>query len=225
MKLERKRLRDEARFQVFAHLSKGLIAYVLSGIISTAVIYNMQITANARNVELFTTDIKTLGIIYFTIILASVINMPLAFCAERFYLLISRESPLSSIPIKRFFEPFSKPALLLKGAILLIVISILEIFGIFVLVFPVYLAFSMSVFFLSDNPEISIFEALKRSAKMMHGKKMEAFLTILPLMGTYLLVNFFFSSFYFISFFITSVIQIMLFVVLAMIYDKNKKEL
>ncbi len=223
MKLERKRLRDEARFQVFAHLSKGLIAYVLSGIISTAVIYNMQLTASTHNVELFTTNMKTLGIVYLTLILASVINMPLAFCAQRFYLLISRESPLNSIPIKRFFEPFGTPALLLKGAVLLIVISILEIFGIFVLVFPVYLAFSMSVFFLSDNPEISVFEALKRSAKMMRGKKMEVFLTILPLMGTYLFVNFFFSSLYFISFFITSVIQIMLFVVLAMIYDKNKQ--
>ena len=222
MKLQRKRQRDEARFQVFAHLTKALVAYVLSGIISTAVIYNMQITAKTHNVELFTANLKTLGIVYLTLVLASVINMPLAFCAERFYLLISRQSPLETIPLKRFFEPFGTPALLFKGAFLLIVISILEIFGVFVLVFPVYLAFSTSVFFLSDNPEISVFEALKRSAKLMRGKKMEAFLTILPLMGTYLLVTYFLSALPFISFFITSIVQIMIFVVLAMIYDKNK---
>lgn len=225
MNFERKRLRDNARFQVFGHLSKVLVSYVLSYIISNAVIYNMQLVAQDKNVELFTGDIKTLGIIYLTLVLALLINMPLSFCAQRFYLIISRESPFQTIPLKRFFEPFATPALLLKGTLLLIVISILNTLGVFVLVLPVYLAFSAAVFYLSDNPEISVFEALKRSAKMMRGKKFFAFMTLLPLFGLNIAAWVFLSSLYFVYFFVSSILQVMIFVVLALIYDKNKKEL
>lgn len=224
MNLNSKRLRDEAKFQVFAHLSKGMLAYVLSGLITTLIVYNIQITATTKNVSLIPDTLEKALIIYSVLFLAALANLPLTFCAERFYLLISRHTPLESIPLKSFFEPFEKPSLFLKGSLLILLVSVMNVLGVFVLVVPVYLAFGLSVFHLSDAPEISVFEAMKRSAKTMKGKKMFAFKTLLPLWFTKALVSYFLSSLYFISFFVTSVIEIMIFVVLAMIYDKSRQE-
>ena len=220
MDINSKKIRDEAKFQVFAHLSKALLVYILSGIISTVVMYNMQITALDKNI---TFNLETAPIIYFITLVGVIINMPLSFCAQRFYLILSRQTPFEPIPLKRFFEPFEKPAFLLKGTALLLVTSILDAFGIFVLYFPVYLAFFASAFVLADNPELSVFEAMKRSATLMKGRKMFAFKTLLPLFAIYILAAVFLASFYFISFFVTSVVQIMIFVTLAMIYDKSRQ--
>lgn len=224
MNLNSKTLRAEARFQVFAHLSKGILAYILSGLITTLIVYNIQITAVSKNVSLIPDTAEKALIIYSVLFLALIANLPLTFCAERFYLLISRQTPLEPISLKCFFEPFEKPSLFFKGSLLVLLVSVMNVLGIFVLVFPVYLAFGLSVFHLSDNPEISVFEAMKRSAKTMKGKKMFAFKTLLPLWCTMAVFSYLLSSLYFVSFFVTSVIEIMIFVVLALIYEKSRQE-
>lgn len=117
MNLNSKRIRDEARFQVFAHLSKAILAYILSGIITTVVTYNLQLSAFTKNVSLFSNNPKVTLITLFVMLAGIILNLPLSFCAQRFYLLISRHIPLEPIPLKSFFEPFEKPRLLLKGGL------------------------------------------------------------------------------------------------------------
>lgn len=217
-----KRIRDIARFQVFAHLGKAILAYILSGIITTVVTYNINLTAMAGNINLASGNLKVSGIVLFALTAGMILELPFAFSATRFFLLISRQTPLESIPVRCFFEPFFDVKFLLKGALLVFVTGLLNTLGIFVLIIPVWLAFGTAVFHLSDNPEISVFEALKRSARMMKGKKMFAFKTLLPLFAVYLGVSLFLNSVYFISFFVLSVTQIIINVVLAVIYNENK---
>ncbi len=221
--MDSKRIRDEARFQVFAHMSKAILAYILSGIITTVVVYNLQISAFSRNISLVSDNPKVVLITFFAMTAGLILNLPLSFCAQRFFLVLSTHTPMEPIPLKRFFEPFEKPKLLLKGALLVLLTSILSVLGIFVLIFPVWLAFSAAVFFLSENPEISVFEALKRSAKMMKGRKMFAFKTLLPLFLIYIGISVFLGSLYLVSFFAQTVTEIMIWVVLAIIYNENKK--
>lgn len=216
-----KNLRDNARFLVFLNIPKALTAYFLSGIVSTLITYNMQVTILNKNITSVDDELmKTIVLITF---LAVLVNLPLSFCAQRFYFLVSSCSPLKPLLLREFFTPFSNPKFLLKGTLLVILTSILNVLGIFVLIFPVFLAFSMAVFFLSDNPEISVFEALKRSAKLMKGKKWFAFKTVIPLFAVYILFNLLFASLYFISFIVTAIIEIMLTVTLALIYNEETK--
>ncbi len=217
-----KNLRDNARFLVFLNISKALTAYFLSGIISTLITYNMQVTIISKNLFYEVTP-QLLAIQFLITFLALIVNLPLSFCAQRFYLSIARNSASQPLFLRDFFTPFANPKLLVKGAFLVFLTSILNVLGIFVLIFPVYLAFSMAVFFLSDNPEISVFEALKRSAKLMKGKKWFAFKTVIPLFAVYILFNLLFASLYFISFIVTAVIEVMITVTLALIYDEGTK--
>ena len=223
MNINPKVIRDETKFLVFAHLSKALIVYILSSIISTVIVYNMQITVLGMNTPLDYTNPKTLGLVYGIIAIAFIVNLPLTFCAHRFYLALSRHTTLEPLPLKTFFEPFMSISLFLKGSMIILLTLILEVLGIFVLIFPVWLAFFPAIFVLADDPEISLFGALKKSAKIMKGNKMIAFKTLLPFFAFYIIATLFFNSFYFLSFFVTAISQLMIYVAFAMIYDKSRQ--
>lgn len=224
MKGNGKIYRDNAKFQVIAHLPKALLAYIFSGIVATIAMLNIQITVISKNLLYVSDDPKIPLSILAATFLAFVVNLPLSFCSQRFYLLISRTSPFSPVPIRDFFKPFQSPKLILKGCVLLLIVELLNALGLVVLVFPVLLSFCMATYFLADNPEMSVFKSLSSSVKFMKGKKWFAFKAVIPIYLTYVIVQLIFSSLYFISFFVTAVIEVMLYVVLAMIYNDGLNE-
>ncbi len=223
MKEKRRRYRENAKFAVFSHIGGALLAVVLSGIVSTLISSYYQYTAEINNIDLYSDDIEVMKITLAVSLLSTLINLPVAFSAARFYLVISRKSPLEPATLKEFFAPFTSPAFLIKGSVLMLITSILTLLGAFVFVFPVYFMYCMSVFIISDDPSISPIKALTLSRRMMKGSKWMAFMTTLPILALYVVLTFIFSSLYFLSFFITSIVESVFFVTLAMIYEDLRR--
>lgn len=220
MKRQCKRYRDSAKISVFSHLSQSVLAVILSGLVSTVIVYYYQFSAIERNVDIFSiNDPEALKTTLAVSLMALFANLPLSFCATRFYLLISRTPFHQPVRMKEFFAPFSKPSYILKGSVLVLLNTVITMLGAFVLVFPVYFAYCMAVFCMADNSEISPFKALALSRRMMRGHKWLAFRTMLPLFAVYILFTGVLSSFMFFSFLITSTVEAMIFVCTAHIYN------
>ena len=127
------------------------------------------------------------------------------------------------LSLKEYFAPFGNIKLIVNGAILIIVQLLLVVIGVFVLIFPVYLSFCMAPFILSDHPEMSFTKALSYSRKMMKGRKMEAFLTVIPVFGFVMVLTMLLGS-SLLGILFTSVAQAVFYLVLARVYDKIKNE-
>lgn len=223
MKEKCKRYRDSAKLAVFSHMNSAILAVIASGLVATLINYYYQITAVDKNVNIFSGDVEVLKLTAMVALLSVFANLPLSYCAARFYLVISRKSPFERATLKELFAPFSSPALLLKGSLLMLITSFLTVIGSVVLVFPVYFTYCMAVFVTLDKPEASVFSALRESRRMMKGHKWTAFRTTLPILAAYALVSIFLNSLYFISFFVISIVEAVFFVTLAIIYDDIRR--
>ena len=90
----------------------------------------------------------------------------------------------------------------------------------FIFVLPVSYAYCMAVFIFLDNDSISPIKALTLSRRMMKGKKWGAFLTTLPLVLLQAAVTLLLGGLPLLATLITSVIQAVEFVTLAVIYNE-----
>ncbi len=217
MKEKRRQYRDLAKLAVFSHLGSSLIAVIFSGLVSTVINYYYQVTAENMNVDIFSPDPELYSITLAVSLASVLINLPLSFCATRFYLIISRKTISQRATMREFFAPFSQPSFLLKGCVLVLLTTVLNSLGILLLFFPVYFTFCMSVFILQDDPRISPVKALSHSMKMMKGNKWLAFCTTLPILLLELLLSPLLGSIFFSM--VVYTVQAVFYVTLAMIYN------
>lgn len=223
MKEKCKRYRDSAKLAVFSHMNGAILAVISSGLVATIINYYYQLAAVDKNVNIFSGDIEVLKLTALVSLLSTVANLPLSYCATRFYLVISRKSPYERATLKELFAPFSSPSVLIKGSVLILINAILTLLGIAVFVFPVYFTYCMAVFVTFDKPDISPIGALRESRRIMKGHKWTAFRTALPILAVYALVSLFLNSLYFLSFFVISIVEAVFFVTLAVIYDDIRR--
>ncbi|MBE6700725.1 MAG: hypothetical protein E7582_02405 [Ruminococcaceae bacterium] len=217
-----RKYRESAKVQVFSHIGQIFFAVIITGLVSSLISYHFQLTAFNKNIELISGDPEMLKIALIVSALSSIVTLPLTFCLTRFYLLTSRTHIFQKIPIKAYFTPFESPSYLLKCSLLTLTLTVINCLGVFLLIFPVFLSFCMAPFIMSDNPETSVFSALKKSFKMMRGKKMMAFRASFPFLIFYLVITMFFASIPVISFIMTAAGEALFYVTLALIYNDLK---
>lgn len=222
MKEQRKKLRDLAKMSVFSHMYQAIFAVIMSGFVSTIVLFVYQYNAIEKNVDIFSATPEQALVTLIVTALAALANLPLSFCANRFYLILSRKPHFERATARELFYPFTDPKMIFRGSLIVVFQSLLCVLGVFVLVFPVYFTYCMAIFAFYDNPSLSVFGALKESRRVMKGRKWQAFLTCLPVLLLYLVLNVAFSGFYFLSFFISAIFEALFFVLLAHIYNANK---
>lgn len=222
---ERKAYRDKAKESVFSHISFALWAVICSDFVVTLITSYLSAMAVEKNINIYSQEVDIFIIRFVVTILAGLVNLPLAFCARRAYLVISRASIMEPLSFGNLFVPFGSVGFLLKGSLVLLLNELLVFlgcFGLLVLAIPVSYAYSMSVFVLADNPEISPIKALSMSRRMMKGKKWGTFLTVLPLTALSVAVSMLLGRFPLLATFITSVIMAIEYVAFAIIYDEIK---
>lgn len=224
MKEKFKRYRDSAKLSVFLHINSAILAVITSGLVATVINYYYQVTATEKNVNIFSGDLEVLKLTALVSLMSVLANLPLSYCAARFYLIIARKAPFEKATMKELFAPFLSPSAIIKGSLLMLISSVLTLLGAVVLVFPVYFTYCMAVFITCDKPEISAFSALRESRRMMKGHKWTAFRTTLPILAVYALVSLFLNTLYFISFFVISIVEAVFFVTLAVIYDDIRSD-
>lgn len=221
MQEQRKEIRRVAVFKTTTNIALVLLTVMASGIVSTVVNFVYQYYAMVKGVDLDPATatpevlLMTLAVPFISMLL----NLPLTYCAWRFYLLISRSTLKERASIKSFFSPFSSVRHLVSGTAVIFIQLILTMLGSFVLIFPVYLSVCMASFVLADDPDISPFGAFKRSYLLMKGHKMEAFLTVIPIFGVYMLLMVLLSA-SFLGTLLSSVAQAVFYIALALIYNK-----
>ncbi|WP_409298650.1 DUF975 family protein [Peribacillus sp. SCS-26] len=110
-----------------------------------------------------------------------------------YYWFFLSESRREGRPISYAFSIYKNPGLSLKIIGAYIMISIFTILWTLLLIIPGIIkgiSYSQTIFILKDNPELSIFEAIRKSKKLMKGHKWKFFLLSLSFIGWGLLTIF-----------------------------------
>lgn len=225
MKEKNRAYRDSAKFAVFSHLGASIMAVILSGLMETLVMSYYMANAEQKGINIFEMNPSNIEILKVTLIvalLATIVNMPLSFCATRFYLLISRKGIAERATMKEFFAPFTDVGTIIKGTLVMLLTLLINALGVYVLVFPVYLSYCMAVFVMHDDPQVSPIKAMTLSRRMMKGHKWHTFCTVIPLLLLNFALTYLMSSLILFSFLITSIVQSVYFVTLAVIYNDLK---
>ncbi len=240
MKEKCKRYRDLAKMAVFSHFNSSLIAFISLSFVSTLIMRYYQMTAVEKNVDIFAPESKAITLL--VLAFAMLINLPLEFCATRFFLIISRKSRFERATVKELFYPFSSAKLLIKGSFIQLIINVFLYIGLVIslvlvqrniylslLALPVllltlfvYLTYCMSAFVISDNITFSPIKAMRVSRQMMKKNRWLVVRTMIPVIAVYALATLVLSSLFFFSYFILMTIYSVMFVTLAVIYDDKK---
>lgn len=222
---QRKMYRDTAKNTVFSHIAFAVWAVICSDFVITLVTGVYSAMAIQKNINILSLDIKTLSITMLVTFLAEFVNYPLAFCARRGFLLLSRTNQMEQIPSGEIFAPFMSVDFLLKGSLILFLNSLLvylACIGFFVIILPIQYAYCMAAFIFVDDPSISPIKALTLSRRMMRGNKWGTFLTILPITLLQWAVTVLLSGVPLFATLITSVLQAIQFVTIAVVYNDLK---
>ncbi len=223
MNNKRKQYRELAKLSVISHLTSALLSVVFSSLIMSLIFSFYLNSAADRNVDIFTGDEETLKITMIVWTLSLLVNIPLQFCAMRFYLVISRKGLAQRATMGEFFAPFTDFSLFIKGSAVFILLTLLTALGFAILSLPIYFTYCMSVFVISDNPQLSVFQALRTARRTVKGHKLTVFITVLPLVLIYFVTSILLSSLPIFGFLVPSVIQAIIFTVYAVIYNDIKQ--
>ena len=162
-------IKKEAKKSLKKYLKGILVLVILTFLIciSSFIIANVVLNIYGAS-YLF----RYITITVFMLIICSIIG----FGYNNYFLLISRNINVS------WKELFSKTYMFIPYILLVIIVTVLTLFGMVFLIVPgiiIHLMYSQSLLILLDNPEMNIIDAMQYSRIIMAGHKKEYFVLIL----------------------------------------------
>lgn len=182
--LSRVQIKQQAKYAVYTHMVSCILIMILTSLFPTLVL-TVMVSPLIKSMQDMASFSVTVGqsIAFCVVYLASIVlNTPFQYCAMRYFLILSGTPSNKKCSVKVYFSGTENIGSMIKGALSVILFSLLSCIGIFVGFFPVYLAFCMAPFYIAVNSEMSVFQALSKSRELMKGHKKEAFVIIAEFM-------------------------------------------
>lgn len=198
--LPKRYIKEQTKYSVYTHLFSCIAIVLLSSLIPTlvsSVALNRvmsSVSLTVEDLDLFmsgTLDessgvyVRVIDFVerYFKAqlitLFATFINLPFQYSLVRYFLVLAGTPADKTCSFRVFFSATENIKAFSKGAVLMLIISVLSGIGIVVGYFPVYLTYCMAPFYLATSSEPKVLKALSQSRKLMSGNRADAFLALL----------------------------------------------
>ncbi len=186
--LPKTEIKQHTKYAVYSHLfscflvmfTASFIPSVVSSFATRRIFSGVNISsADFDAVHFFIEHYKDFLLAEILSFLAIVINLPFEYLLMRYYFILSGTPANAKCSLKVFFSGMENVSAFLKGALIVLIISVLSALGIIVGYYPVFLTFCMAPFYLALDPKLGVGKALSKSRALMKGHKKETFLITL----------------------------------------------
>ncbi len=182
--LSRFHIKEHAKSSVYTHLFSCFGVVAMSSAMPLAASYfagyrifqNTNFLSASFDAARFEKDMGIYMLIYLAVTL---LNMPFQYCMMRYFFALSATAVDTPCPVRVFISGFENAGTLLKGTLAVTLVHLLSGIGIFVGYYPVFLTVCMAPYYIMIDSKITVWQAVKKSCRLMKGNKMEAFRILL----------------------------------------------